>query len=56
MQVAMTALNEAQQQLDDKEAELAIVQAQYDKAMSEKQILMDDAESCKKKMTNATGT
>ena len=52
----MTDLNNAQRQLDEKEAELAVVQAQYDKAMAEKQTLLDDAESCRRKMNNATGT
>ena len=54
-QVAMGDLNNAQRQLDEKEAELAVVQAQYDKAMSEKQELMDDADACRRKMHNATG-
>lgn len=34
----------AQSQLDDKEKELAAVQREYDKAMAEKQALLDDAE------------
>ena len=53
--VAMTDLNNAQRTLDEKEAELAVVQAQYDKAMAEKQTLLDDAEACRRKMNNATG-
>jgi dynein heavy chain len=52
--VAMTDLNNAQAQLDAKEAELKEVQDMYDKAMSEKQALLDDAEACRRKMTNAT--
>lgn len=35
---AMSDLNTAQATLDEKEAELAVVQAQFDKAMSEKQV------------------
>ncbi len=37
--VAMTDLNGAQAQLDEKQRELDIVQAQYDAAMAEKQVL-----------------
>ncbi|VDM04048.1 unnamed protein product [Schistocephalus solidus] len=51
---AMAELGEAQAQLDEKQRELDIVQAEYDKAMSEKQTLMDDADSCRRKMANAT--
>ncbi|OAF69622.1 hypothetical protein A3Q56_02624 [Intoshia linei] len=51
---AMVDLNEAQMKLDDKQKQLDEVQAKYDKAMSEKQTLIDDAESCRKKMSNAT--
>ncbi|XP_048253391.1 dynein axonemal heavy chain 5-like isoform X2 [Haliotis rufescens] len=54
LQVAMGDLQTAQEQLDAKEAELAIVRAQYDKAMSEKQALMDDAETCRRKMNAAS--
>ena len=36
--VAMADLNAAQAQLDEKEAELAVVRAMYDKAMAEKQV------------------
>lgn len=35
----MGDLATAQAQLDEKERELAVVQAEYDKAMSEKQVL-----------------
>ena len=52
--VAMGDLSSAQAQLDEKEAELREVQALYDAAMSEKQALLDDAEACRRKMTNAT--
>ena len=34
----MKDLNKAQEQLDEKEKELEAVQAQYDQAMSEKQV------------------
>ncbi|XP_053402509.1 dynein axonemal heavy chain 5-like isoform X4 [Mercenaria mercenaria] len=53
LQVAMADLAAAQAKLDEKEAELAVVQAEYDKAMSEKQKLMDDAETCRRKMNAA---
>ncbi|XP_077977872.1 dynein axonemal heavy chain 5-like isoform X2 [Glandiceps talaboti] len=54
LQGATAELQKAQDQLDDKQRELDAVQAQYDAAMSEKQMLLDDAESCRRKMTNAT--
>jgi dynein heavy chain len=44
----------AQAQLDEKERELQIVQKIYDDAMAQKQALMDDAESCRRKMQNAS--
>ncbi|KAL5009928.1 hypothetical protein ScPMuIL_012233 [Solemya velum] len=47
-------LSTAQAQLDEKNKELAEVMAMYDAAMSEKQALLDDAEACRRKMTNAT--
>jgi len=37
-EAAMKDLNKAQDQLDEKEKELEAVQAQYDQAMSEKQV------------------
>ncbi|XP_074645893.1 dynein axonemal heavy chain 5-like [Tubulanus polymorphus] len=52
--VAQKDLNTAQSQLDEKQKELDVVQALYDAAMSEKQTLLDDAETCRRKMTNAT--
>ncbi|MGH0129841.1 UNVERIFIED_CONTAM: hypothetical protein FKN15_041268 [Acipenser sinensis] len=52
--VAQTELNNAQQQLDEKQRELDEVQAMYDTAMREKQTLLDDAETCRRKMNNAT--
>lgn len=51
---AMHDLNEAQATLDEKQSELNEVQAQYDKAMTHKQALIDDAEACKRKMVNAS--
>ena len=54
LKVAMGDLQEAQAQLDEKQKELDEVQAQYDAAMREKQTLLDDAESCRKKMQAAT--
>ncbi|BFZ13509.1 hypothetical protein BsWGS_16546 [Bradybaena similaris] len=51
---AMADLEKAQAQLDAKEAELRAAQAEYDKAMAEKQALMDDAETCRRKMVAAT--
>ncbi|XP_025115342.1 dynein heavy chain 5, axonemal-like isoform X3 [Pomacea canaliculata] len=54
LNIAMADLNAAQAQLDEKEKELAIVRAEYDKAMAEKQALMDDAETCRRKMTAAS--
>ena len=50
---AMKDLGEAQATLDEKQAELDKVQAMYDTAMNEKQRLIDDADSCRKKMSNA---
>ncbi|XP_053396215.1 dynein axonemal heavy chain 5-like isoform X3 [Mercenaria mercenaria] len=52
--LAMSDLNAAQAQLDEKNRELAEVMAMYDAAMSEKQALLDDAEACRRKMNNAT--
>ena len=52
--VAMKDLGAAQAQLDDKERELQAVQREYDKAMAEKQALLDDAEGCRRKMQNAS--
>ena len=51
---AMAMLDQAQGQLDEKQRELDIVQAKFDAAMNEKQTLLDDAESCRRKMNNAT--
>jgi len=52
--VATRELQEAQEKLDEKEAELRKVQELYDAAMAEKQMLLDDAESCKRKMVAAS--
>ena len=52
--MATADLNAAQKTLDEKEAELQEVQAQYDGAINHKQMLLDDAESCKRKMVNAS--
>ncbi|ESO03023.1 hypothetical protein HELRODRAFT_80768, partial [Helobdella robusta] len=52
-EAAMKDLNKAQMQLDEKQAELEAVQAQYDQAMTEKQTLVDDANNCRHKMTTA---
>ncbi|XP_076014466.1 dynein axonemal heavy chain 5 [Genypterus blacodes] len=52
--VAQAELSTAQEQLDAKQAELDTVQALYDAAMKEKQDLEDDAQNCRRKMSNAT--
>lgn len=52
--VATRELQEAQDKLDEKEAELRVVQELYDNAMAEKQTLLDDAENCKRKMIAAS--
>ncbi len=54
LNAAMKDLGMAQAQLDEKERELKIVQQEYDKAMAEKQSLLDDANLCRKKMQNAS--
>ncbi|KAL3320549.1 Dynein heavy chain 8, axonemal [Cichlidogyrus casuarinus] len=54
LRVAMEELGEAQQTLDNKQKELDIVQAEYDAAMAEKQALLEDAEGCRRKMSNAS--
>ena len=50
----MGDLNKAQAQLDEKEKELAAAMAEYNSAMSEKQRLMDDADTCRRKMNAAS--
>ena len=54
LKVAMGDLQEAQAQLDEKQRELDEVQAMYDAAMKKKQTLLDDAESCRRKMVAAS--
>ena len=44
----------AQAELDEKQAELDVVQAKYDEVMRKKQALIDDADSCRRKMSAAT--
>lgn len=50
----MADLEKAQAQLDEKQKELDAVQAMYDKAMREKQALIDDANTCRRKMGAAS--
>ncbi|KXJ25285.1 Dynein heavy chain 5, axonemal [Exaiptasia diaphana] len=52
--VAEADLNKAQAQLDEKQAELDAAQAMYDKAVQEKQDLLDSAEACRRKMLAAS--
>ncbi|XP_054862859.1 dynein axonemal heavy chain 5 isoform X2 [Amphiprion ocellaris] len=52
--LAQAELAKAQDQLDAKQQELDAVQALYDAAMKEKQDLLDDAQTCRRKMSNAT--
>ncbi|EDV25010.1 uncharacterized protein TRIADDRAFT_56504 [Trichoplax adhaerens] len=47
-------LTKAQNQFDEKQAELDAVQKQYEAAVTEKQNLINDAETCRRKMNNAT--
>lgn len=54
LKVAMGDLQEAQAQLDEKQRELDEVQAMYDAAMRKKQALLDDADSCRRKMVAAS--
>ncbi|CAH8594477.1 unnamed protein product [Schistosoma turkestanicum] len=51
---ALAELAVAQGQLDQKQKELDLVQAEYDRAMADKQKLLDEAEGCRRKMSNAT--
>uniref|UniRef100_A0A8C8SFC6 Dynein axonemal heavy chain 5 n=1 Tax=Pelusios castaneus TaxID=367368 RepID=A0A8C8SFC6_9SAUR len=51
---AMLDLQKAQAELDDKQTELDFVQAEYEKAMREKQTLLEDAERCRHKMQRAS--
>jgi dynein heavy chain len=54
LELANIDLAGAQAQLDDKQAELDKFKTKYNKAVSDKQTLQDDAESCRRKMQAAT--
>ncbi|POI27762.1 hypothetical protein CIB84_008490, partial [Bambusicola thoracicus] len=54
LRVANAELAQAQEQLDEKQAELDKVQAKFDAAMKEKMDLMNDAETCRRKMQAAS--
>ncbi|XP_060709267.1 dynein axonemal heavy chain 8-like [Hemiscyllium ocellatum] len=54
LQRAMKELGSAQAQLDEKQAELDKVQAKFDAAMKEKMDLLEDAETCRRKMEAAS--
>eukprot|EP00118_Oscarella_pearsei_P013119 m.101516 g.101516 ORF g.101516 m.101516 type:complete len:4701 (+) comp37133_c1_seq2:73-14175(+) len=54
LNAANLELNNAQSQLEEKEKELKGVQDMYEKAVREKQELIDDAETCRRKMQAAT--
>ncbi|CAH8651359.1 unnamed protein product [Schistosoma margrebowiei] len=51
---AMLDLHDAQAILDEKELELAKVQAVYEEALRKKNTLLEDAELCRRKMTAAS--
>ena len=51
---ASAELAVANAQLEAKEREVAVVQAQYDEAMRKKQTLIDDANTCRRKMKAAS--
>lgn len=51
---AQAELGEANAILDEKQKELDKVRAMYDEAMTKKQALIDDAETCKRKMKAAS--
>ena len=54
LEIAMSDLSKAQMTLDEKQAELDKFKAKYNEAISNKQALQADADSCKRKMTAAT--
>ena len=51
---ASAELAVANAQLEEKEREVAAVRAMYEEAMRKKQMLQDDADTCKRKMTAAS--
>ncbi|OXB65197.1 hypothetical protein ASZ78_004954 [Callipepla squamata] len=51
---AMLDLQKAQEELGAKEEELDIVKSEYEKAMREKQTLLEDADRCRHKMQTAS--
>ncbi|XP_019382247.1 PREDICTED: dynein heavy chain 8, axonemal [Gavialis gangeticus] len=54
LKVANAELAQAQEALDEKQAELDKVQAKFDAAMKEKMDLLNDAETCRRKMQAAS--
>ncbi|KAM9382937.1 dynein axonemal heavy chain 8 [Phaethornis superciliosus] len=54
LKVANAELAKAQEALDEKQAELDKVQAKFDAAMKEKMDLLNDAETCRRKMEAAS--
>uniref|UniRef100_A0A8B9E3A9 Dynein axonemal heavy chain 8 n=1 Tax=Anser cygnoides TaxID=8845 RepID=A0A8B9E3A9_ANSCY len=54
LKVANAELAKAQEALDEKQAELDKVQAKFDAAMKEKMDLLNDAETCRRKMQAAS--
>ncbi|CAL1547785.1 unnamed protein product, partial [Lymnaea stagnalis] len=51
---ASAELSAAQKTLDEKQAELNIVQAKYDGAMAKKRALLEDAQACQRRMDTAS--
>ncbi|XP_074024884.1 dynein axonemal heavy chain 8 [Numenius arquata] len=54
LKIANAELAKAQEALDEKQAELDKVQAKFDAAMKEKMDLLNDAETCRRKMQAAS--